>query len=173
MFASSFVICISASLIIICDSYRTGPKRDDNESPKDPIVVKVGSPVVLKCPVYSEYELFYEWSKDSEIIEEFSRYRLKPTGELKIKAASLRDSGMYTCRGVDGFGQDEVNMQLIVTDSKLLTAITELPQAPDSLMVDHLEPSTAPTMVVVGRRRHRAPYFDFPTDRNDHHEKPR
>ena len=40
---------------------------------------------------------------------------------LKIRAAKLDDTGLFVCRGVNGFGKAQVNIHLIVVGKSLLS----------------------------------------------------
>ena len=61
------------------------------------------------------------WFQDGESIDDFSwpRYRVRKN-YLKIKSADQEDSGIYECKGVNGFGTMQAQLQLIVTGKKFI-----------------------------------------------------
>ncbi|XP_063601609.1 fibroblast growth factor receptor-like 1 isoform X2 [Penaeus indicus] len=80
-------------------------------------VVRQGDVVKLPCPITANPAPFYEWFKDREEVRaSWQRYNTK-NHILRIKTAKVEDSGTYTCLGVNGFGQVNVSMHLIVLGS--------------------------------------------------------
>ncbi len=43
---------------------------------------------------------------------------------LKIKSAELEDTGVFNCKGVNGFGSDTVRLELIVVGKETFTLAT-------------------------------------------------
>jgi hypothetical protein len=43
---------------------------------------------------------------------------------LKIKSAELEDTGVFNCKGVNGFGSDSVRLELIVVGKETFTLAT-------------------------------------------------
>ncbi len=68
----------------------------------------------LVCPIGGYPLPMIEWYKDGEKIDfHWDRHK---TGKkwLKIKHASEDDTGIFICKGINGFGSDEVRIELIV-----------------------------------------------------------
>ena len=54
----------------------------------------------------------------------WERYIAKPKNRnLKIRSATLDDTGTFVCKGINGFGSAQVNIQLIIK-GKQTTKIT-------------------------------------------------
>ena len=75
--------------------------------------------VRLSCPINGIPQPIIEWSKNGETIDfTWSRYKTNAKkGFLKILKpldAEL-DSGIFVCKGVNGFGTEQVQINLIVT----------------------------------------------------------
>lgn len=80
-------------------------------------IVTPGSPVTLPCPVHGDRDtLIFEWYKDRESLESIvdTRMRISSNGSLRIKKVNAEDTGLFTCRAVNGFGSVEYNATLIV-----------------------------------------------------------
>lgn len=61
-----------------------------------------------------------EWSKNGETIDfMWERHRTKKKS-LKIKKVNVDDTGVFTCKGINGFGSEEVRVELIVVGEFLL-----------------------------------------------------
>ncbi len=59
------------------------------------------------------------WTKDDEAINNYSWERLKTARKyLKIFAVSPEDTGVYVCKGTNGFGSEEIRINLIVIGMK-------------------------------------------------------
>ncbi|UYV68319.1 hypothetical protein LAZ67_5003849 [Cordylochernes scorpioides] len=99
------------------------------------IVVPAGRPVVLPCDVRSSPPVYAAWYRDH------TRLR-RPPGPLRIRSTRPGDSGRYVCRVVNGFGQAEAAVTLVVLgpDSDNITA--EHPTAPRPIVSGAL-PSTS------------------------------
>ena len=63
----------------------------------------------------------YEWFKDGDKIDYTWPYYVTRRNTLKIKSASFEDAGTFVCKGVNGFGKSQVNIELIVLGNELLT----------------------------------------------------
>ena len=60
--------------------------------------------------------LISDWSRGSEVIDfQWTRYRANKKS-LKIKDVDKSDSGTLICKGVNGFGKEQVEINLIVID---------------------------------------------------------
>ena len=90
-----------------------GPPRRLKETVT--VVVSLGSDVRLVCPVTGEPQPMVEWSKDGEVVD-YTWTRINTNKNfLKLRAAQPGDTGVWNCRGVNGFGSVNVRMELIVT----------------------------------------------------------
>lgn len=60
-----------------------------------------------------------EWSKNGEIID-FMWDRHRTGGRsLKIKDVTEDDTGIFTCKGINGFGSVDVRIELIIVGEYL------------------------------------------------------
>ena len=77
-------------------------------------VATIGENLRLVCPVSAYPAPMVEWSKNGEIID-FMWERHK-TGKkwLKIKNLSEDDTGIFTCKAINGFGSETVRIEVIV-----------------------------------------------------------
>ncbi|XP_065556342.1 fibroblast growth factor receptor-like 1 isoform X1 [Artemia franciscana] len=104
-------------------------------------IFKYGDQIKLDCPVKGYPTPIINWKKDGESITiGWDRYRTS-NQILRIKEASQEDSGLFECIGVNGFGSETVNFNVIVLDPKygnvspsefIPPLITEFVKAPDS-----------------------------------------
>merc|ERR1719234_1436254 len=80
-------------------------------------VGRVGQEVKLVCPITGNPTPIIEWEKDGEVVD-YTWTRVKTNKNyLKLRGAKLEDTGIFYCRGVNGFGSVRVRIELIVTDS--------------------------------------------------------
>ena len=74
--------------------------------------------VKLLCPISGNPQPIIEWSKDGETIDfTWSRYKTNPKkGFLKfLKPLDLKlDNGVFVCKGINGFGTEQVRIHLLV-----------------------------------------------------------
>ena len=78
------------------------------------VVVSLGWDVRLVCPVTGEPQPIVEWSKDGEVVD-YTWTRINTNKNyLKLRAAQPGDTGVWNCRGVNGFGSVNVRIELIV-----------------------------------------------------------
>lgn len=78
-------------------------------------VARLGEEVRLICPMSGYPEPIISWTKDKETIDSYSWVRFKPVKKsLKIKDVSKEDTGIYVCKGINGFGSEEIRIDLIV-----------------------------------------------------------
>lgn len=100
-------------------------------------VHREGELVRLTCPITANPEAFYDWYKDGDgITDTWNRYVPKKR-LLKIKNVRGVDAGVYTCKGVNGFGRANASTSLIVLgkgevlDNLTKPVLTEVsPQVP-------------------------------------------
>lgn len=79
-------------------------------------IVRVGEEVKVVCPITGYPEPLIEWRKGLETID-YSWIRIRTNNKaMRIKKAQEDDTGVYICKGVNGFGNTEVRVDLIVID---------------------------------------------------------
>ena len=79
-------------------------------------VARLGSEVRLVCPVEGNPLPWIEWYREGEAIDfQWSRYRTNKR-TLKIKDVHITDSGVFTCKGINGFGKEQIEISLVVID---------------------------------------------------------
>ena len=87
------------------------------EFERDFKVVQIGNNVTLKCPisVANPRNLQRTWYKGDERIEKYTweRYSLDKKS-LQIKGVTYDDTGIFICKGTNGFGSNEVRIDLFV-----------------------------------------------------------
>ncbi len=77
---------------------------------------RLGDEVKLTCPMEGNPVPIIEWFKGQEPID-FQWTRFRPNKKfLKIKEVSLADAGRYMCRGINGFGKEQIGVDLFVVD---------------------------------------------------------
>lgn len=98
-------------------------------------VGRMGEEIKLICPVEGNPAPMIEWFKGDEKIDfQFTRY--KPNRRnLKIRDASVSDSGRFYCRGINGYGKEQITIDLIVIDP------LEFPDLPEGELPDISPPS--------------------------------
>jgi len=101
---------------------------------------RLGDTVKLDCPIRANPSPILEWSKDGDSIKPgWERY--KPTNHgLRIKGVLLDDTGFFTCKGVNGFGSEQVTFHVQIIDPK--AKATEAP--PPLSIFSGSEPMAAP-----------------------------
>ena len=81
-------------------------------------VLFVTQDVKLLCPISGNPQPIIEWSKDGETIDfTWSRYKTNPKkGFLKfLKPLDVKlDNGIFVCKGINGFGTEQVRIHLLV-----------------------------------------------------------
>jgi len=91
-----------------------GPPRAERTELKH--VARVGEEVRLKCPIEGHPAPMVTWSKAGENIDYgWTRFRANRRN-LKIKDVNKDDTGVYKCKGINGFGKAEIKIQLIIID---------------------------------------------------------
>ena len=81
-------------------------------------VVRLGEDVKIQCPISGNPTPIIEWKKGGETID-YSWIRIRTKGkQLRIKKSQEDDTGLYICKGVNGFGNVEVRVDLIVIGKK-------------------------------------------------------
>ena len=75
--------------------------------------------VRLSCPITGNPQPLIEWTKNGETIDfTWTRYKTNTKkGILKILKPldSDLDSGIFICKGINGFGTEQVQIELIIT----------------------------------------------------------
>jgi len=70
-----------------------------------------------------------------EKIDDYSWHRFKVSKKvLKIRLAELEDTGIYHCKGVNGFGTENVRIELIIVGKTI-----EFKEHPISFALNQLE----------------------------------
>jgi len=95
---------------------------------------RLGDTIKLDCPIRANPAPILEWSKDGDSIKAgWERY--KPTNHgLRIRQVLLDDSGLFTCRAVNGFGSQQVTYEVLIVDPN--AKATEAPPPPVSVFSD-------------------------------------
>ena len=95
------------------------------EFERDFKVVQIGNNVTLKCPisVANPRNLQRTWYKGDERIEKYTweRYSLDKKS-LQIKGVTYDDTGIFICKGTNGFGSNEVRIDLFVLGSIMINS---------------------------------------------------
>ena len=87
----------------------------------------MGAHAYIECPVYNDETdmLFFEWSRGTdEPIEETNRIRINDRGVLKIKSATVEDSGLYYCKAINGFGSVTTSVELKIVPEEDLRGLS-------------------------------------------------
>ena len=71
-----------------------------------------------------------EWSKNGEKIDYMWERHRTGRKSLKIRNANEDDTGVFTCKGINGFGSEEVRIELIIVGEYNLFFLTTRPQRP-------------------------------------------
>ncbi|XP_023330620.1 fibroblast growth factor receptor-like 1 [Eurytemora carolleeae] len=80
------------------------------------IVAISGEEVRVSCPIDGTPTPIIEWRKNGDVIDH-TWTRMKTLKRvLKIRHIESADTGVYTCRGVNGFGSVTVRAEIIVKD---------------------------------------------------------
>ncbi|KAK4026363.1 hypothetical protein OUZ56_015366 [Daphnia magna] len=75
---------------------------------------RLGETVKLDCPIRGTPTPIVEWYKDGDSVTAgWERFKSTSHG-LRIKEAILDDSGEYTCKGVNGFGSEQVTFEIVI-----------------------------------------------------------
>ena len=88
-------------------------------------IFRVGDTIKINCPVSGYPMPSVEWFKNRERIDFMWDRHITKKKTLKIKNVSEDDTGIYHCKAINGFGSEEVRIELIVVDPR---------QFPKSLM---------------------------------------
>ena len=75
---------------------------------------RIGENVRLICPICGFPAPMVEWSKNGEKIDYMWERHRTGRKSLKIKNANEDDTGVFTCKGINGFGSEEVRIELII-----------------------------------------------------------
>ena len=78
-------------------------------------VARMGSDIRLVCPMSGSPTPMITWKKDGETINSVTWDRFRPSKKsLKVRQVDKEDTGIYICKGTNGFGTNEVRINLIV-----------------------------------------------------------
>ena len=99
-------------IMVITESRKIGPPTRTKDV--ETVIVYEGKSTKLVCPIYGEPQPIIEWEKDGEEID-YSWERIMTEGNyLAIKKVQSSDTGVYICRGVNGFGTEKAKLELVV-----------------------------------------------------------
>ena len=94
---------------------------------QSPIIYPVGAHVRIECPIYDDDNpdlLFFEWfDEKGDPIRETSRVKITDSGVLKIKSAIKDDTGLYICKGINGFGTETTTVMLQIVRQEDLQSL--------------------------------------------------
>ena len=108
----SFICVFSAYFYTMYFLIYLGPPHAESKELKK--VGRIGETVRLVCPVSGFPKPMVEWSKNGEIID-FMWDRHRTGGRsLKIKDVTEDDTGIFTCKGINGFGSVDIRIELII-----------------------------------------------------------
>jgi len=80
-------------------------------------VVRLGEEARLLCPIEGKPQPIIDWHKGDERVDyQWTRYRGTNKRSLRIREVELGDAGRYTCKGTNGFGKEQIQIDLIVID---------------------------------------------------------
>ena len=74
-------------------------------------MIRENATSVLCRPLNSSKWSFFQGGESIDFT--WSRYKVNKK-VLKIKSAELEDTGVFNCKGINGFGSDTVRIELIV-----------------------------------------------------------
>jgi len=78
-------------------------------------LVKAGDRLRLLCPVRADPPPIFEWTKDGNVIHGgWERHRVREE-TLYVRDLELDDTGVYTCRATNGFGNVELTYLVFVS----------------------------------------------------------
>lgn len=83
-------------------------------------MVRLGSDARIPCPMAGHPAPMIDWAKGGESISPYSWERFRTSKKsLKIANVHKEDSGEYTCKGTNGFGSEEVTINLVVIGKRV------------------------------------------------------
>jgi len=110
---------VTAFIIFFCCAYISastikGPPTAQQRNLQ--LLARLGEEVKLFCPMDGNPVPYIEWYKGDETIDyQWTRYRANKK-TLKIKDVDKSDSGRFVCKGINGFGKEQIEIDLIVID---------------------------------------------------------
>jgi len=109
------------------------------------LLARLGDEVKLVCPMEGNPAPIIEWSKGDQMVDyQMTRYRTSKKS-LRIRDVDKTDSGRFTCKGINGFGKEEIKIDLIIIDPVDFPGLPEgaLPEVtPPALTSDTLTART-------------------------------
>jgi Immunoglobulin I-set domain/Immunoglobulin domain len=122
----------SATLLLFDLSF-SGPPRATQRSVFH--IGRLGEEVKLTCPMEGNPLPIIQWFRDDELIDyQWARFRANKKF-LKVREAVLADSGRYICRGINGFGKEQIAVDLLIIDP------ADFPDLADGELPDLAPPS--------------------------------
>jgi len=99
-----------------------GPPRAEKSDVKH--IAKVGDNVKLLCPIQGYPTPMVTWARNGEVINyAWDRFRTNKR-HMKIKGVLKEDTGVYFCKAINGFGNVEIKVELIVINPEDLNGIS-------------------------------------------------
>jgi len=99
-----------------------GPPRAEKSDVKH--IAKVGDNVKLLCPIQGYPTPMVTWARNGEVINyAWTRFRTNKR-HMKIKGVLKEDTGVYFCKAINGFGNVEIKVELIVINPEDLNGIS-------------------------------------------------
>jgi hypothetical protein len=106
----------------------SGPPQAEQKELKK--VGRIGENIKLVCPIVGFPTPIVEWSKNGEKIDYMWERHRTGRKSLKITNANEDDTGIFSCKGINGFGSEEVRIELIVVDPRVLPSMDDTDVAP-------------------------------------------
>jgi len=154
--SSTFSLLTLAILPIISASTIKGPPTAPQRHLQQ--VARLGEEVRLVCPVDGRPVPMIEWYRadTGQVIdwEWGPRYRANKRS-LKIKEVDRTDAGILVCKAVNGFGKEEIEINLIVIDPK------DFPGLPPGELPDVSPPILSLETETAARKYERRPGEDL------------
>ena len=118
---SGILILLGTVASTVCFEAK-GPPRAEKSEVKH--IAKVGDEVKVLCPVHGYPAPMVTWSRDGEVINfAWNRFRVSKR-QMKIKGVIKEDTGVYTCKAINGFGSVEIKVELIVIRPEEMTGVS-------------------------------------------------
>ena len=95
--------------------FYSGPPTIGDPDYLERYLAQEGDTVRLHCPIVGTPRPIIEWFQDEQMIVQptWDRFRVSKR-TLKIRDARVADSGVFVCKGVNGFGSETVALHLVV-----------------------------------------------------------
>ncbi|OXA44103.1 fibroblast growth factor receptor-like 1 isoform X2 [Folsomia candida] len=112
------ITCWTSHIYAQASTHR-GPPKILGRDFKPLQVVRTGQEFRVACPIEGDPSPNVDWFKDGEpITSAWSGFRVNSKA-LRIRSVLTKDSGIYECKGVNGFGSIIARTRLVVADDSL------------------------------------------------------